>query len=119
MKRALNRLQVPREPPFVVSMSSTSGIGAAQSTALGGIRNQIERFNKAATEVVRFGAQHHAAVVDISDAARAQAGQSLGADLEGALVEGKEASASLAANVRVLQTANDMNKELIDMFGRR
>jgi uncharacterized NAD-dependent epimerase/dehydratase family protein len=101
-------------------MSSTSGIGSAQQTALGGIRSQIARFNKAATEVVRFGAEHHnAAVVNISDAARAQASEVLGADLEGALIESKEAGAGLAANVRVLQTANDMNKELIDMFGRR
>lgn len=104
-------------------MSSTSGIGSAQQTALGGIRGQIARFNKAATEVVRFGAEHHseAAVVSISDAARAQAptSEALGADLEGALIESKEAGAGLAANVRVLQTANDMNKELIDMFGRR
>jgi uncharacterized NAD-dependent epimerase/dehydratase family protein len=100
-------------------MSSTSGIGSAANTALGGIRGQIERFTKAATEVVRYGAEHHAAVVNISDAARSQASEALGADLEGALIESKEAGASMAANVRVLQTANDMNKELIDLFGRR
>src|SRR5689334_15740342 len=100
-------------------MSSTSGIGSAQNTAIGGIRGQVARFTKAAEEVVRSGTEHHAAVVNISDAARAQASEKLGADLEGALIETHEVEASMAANVRVLQTANDMNKELIDMFGRR
>jgi hypothetical protein len=120
VEQRVKLLKLCRFEPFLRFMSTTSGIGGAQSTALTGIRNQIERFNRAATEVARFGAEHHqAAVVDISGAARAQASEALGADLEGALVEGKQAEASLAANVRVLQTADDMNKELADLLGRR
>lgn len=115
-----NALKVTTALPFEAAMSSTSGIGQAQNVALGGIRAEFARFNKAATDVVRIGAEaNNASVVEISDAAREAASNAIGGDLEGALVDTKVASAGLTADVKVLQTANDMNKELMNLLGKR
>ncbi len=78
----------------------------------------MQRFDKAAHDVAVAGpAAHNAAVLEISPEARAASTQALGAGLEGAMVDSGVAKYQVAANVRTLQTADEMSKELIDLAG--
>jgi hypothetical protein len=97
-------------------MALVPSLSSAAHTAIGGIRKELGRFNRAA-EHIASAASSPAAVVELSPAARAAVRPP--STLEEALVESREASAMLAANVRVVATSADMSRELIDLLGRQ
>ncbi len=98
-------------------MSSTIGaIPSATSSAVNGIRREFERFDRAAWDVASAGpAASNAVVLEISDQARAASSQALGAGLEQGLIDERLAKYSAIANIRTLQTADEMSKELTDL----
>lgn len=81
----------------------------------------MDRLNRAADTVARAGpAQSNAAVVDISDEARAAAlGQGPAPELQDGLIDSRFATYQVSANVRVLQTSDEMTRALLDSFERR
>ncbi len=90
------------------------------NNAANGIRRALDGFDKAASEVTRqsaLGGAGPAASVTLSPEARQIAEQAPGAGIEQALVDMRTAKHSVAANTRVLQTADAVNDELIGMFG--
>jgi hypothetical protein len=102
------------------------GIPRAESAALGGIRRAQARMDQAAADVAHAGVvQNHAALVGISDAGRALAsslpdrsGVRPAHDLPEALIDSEIASHELAANVKVLSTALEMDETLLQLKKR-
>ena len=94
---------------------------SASVAAAYGIRAGMERLDRAADTVARAGpAQSMAAVVDISDEARAAAsGLGPAPELQDGLIDSRFATYQVSANVRVLQTSDEMTRELLDSFERR
>ena len=88
-------------------------------SALAGLNQASGRFERSAAQVTRlagaYSAAESAVTVNISAEARrappAQDGQS-NATLEGALVDTRIAKYQFIANLRVLQTGNEMESEL-------
>lgn len=63
--------------------------------------------------------ESEAAVVQISDAARAYAMQRAEPALEESVVEARIAQHEVAANVSSMQSSDDMMRELLAVLGRR
>lgn len=103
------------------------GVPRAQQAALGGIQRAQGRLNQAAADVAHDGVvQNEAARVTFSDEARKLASASghspspLGGerprhDLPEALVDSMVAEHEMAANVKVLQTTDEVEKTLMDI----
>jgi hypothetical protein len=88
--------------------------------AVRGIHSAVERFDKAAETIAAAGpAQSNAAVVEISDEARAAAARGRDPEFEQGLIESMVASHELAANVRTLETSDEMTRALMDLLGKR
>jgi hypothetical protein len=89
------------------------------NVALGGISRQMEAFDRAAANVVQQTTQASTSdPVQISSAARGAGGSSdsaPSAGVEGAMVDVRIAKYLTAANVKVLQTANDLEKTVEDL----
>jgi hypothetical protein len=100
-------LEDSREWPFTGTMAGIQGIGAVGASAQTGIANAVSRFSAAATEVATSSVGAGDDSASFSGAARAQLAQSQGS-LEHGLTEQDAAQHDLAANVRVLQTADEM-----------
>lgn len=102
-------------------MSSTLGaIPPATTSAVNGIKREFQRFDQAAADVATAGpAASNATVLEISDEARAASSQLLGAGLEQGLIDERVAKYSAIANMRTLQTADEMSQELTNLVGRK
>lgn len=81
----------------------------------------MERLNRAAETVAAAGpAQSNAAVLHLSDEARAAASaEGPAADVQAGLIDSRFATYQVSANVRVLQTSDEMTRALLDSFERR
>jgi len=99
--------------------AALSGISPAMGAALTGIRGSIERFNSASAEVSRAAAEGAGEVDTASFSGTALAKlkekHDPDASLERGLVNQRLAAHDLAANVRVIQTADQMMKSLMDI----
>lgn len=99
------------------------GLPSVGSSAQSGIASAISRFTAAASEVAQSTAGSGGAgddTVEISTAARAQFAQTGGiGSLEHGLIEAGQAKHDLAANVRVLQTADEMFGTLVSIGSKR
>jgi hypothetical protein len=100
-----------------------SRISPAVGAALHGIRGSIERFNAATAEVSRAAAEGAAEIGQGADTA-SFSGTALAklkethdpeASLERGLIDQRLAVHDLAANVRVIKTADEMMKSLMDI----
>lgn len=98
----------------------TKGIGRAQDAAIAGIQRASKLMEKAAAEVANVAMERQsadlgpAANVEISPQARAmaqQGGDPMG-DIASAFVDQSVAKHLSAANVKVMQTADETLKEL-------
>lgn len=90
-------------------------IGSLFSIAVEGLRRQIDEMNGAATQVLLESAAVSAPDrVSVSEAAR-QANQGGGSGIEGALVDLRVSKYLAVANLRVLQTGDDMTQELVNL----
>ncbi len=105
--------------------AALSGVSPAVGAALAGIRGSIARFSSASAEVSRAAA-HGAGEIGTDSAtfsakalAKLQQSSDPGASLERGLVDQKLASHELAANVRVIKTADEMMKSLMDILRPR
>jgi hypothetical protein len=98
-------------------MLGIQGISSVASTAQTGIANAVSRFSAAATEVAQSTVGTGGDTVTLSGAARAQLAQSQGGEgsLEHGLIEQTSATHDLTANVRVLQTADEMFGTLVSI----
>ena len=98
-------------------------LGSVGSSAQSGIARAISRFSAAASEVAESTAGSGGAgddSVSISAAARAQFAQTGGiGSLEHGLIEEGQAKQELTANVRVLQTADEMFGTLVSIGSKR
>lgn len=98
----------------------TRGVGRAQGAALEGMRRAAASVDRAAVDIARFGVRGEpssAASVTISPEARALAEASQtspggSSDLASAFVDMNVSKHLFAANVRVLQTTDEMTEEL-------
>lgn len=102
-------------------VSTIRDLPSASYSAAQGVRAGMERLNRAADTVARSGpAESNAAVLHISDEARAAASANGPApDLQEGLIDSRFATYQVSANVRVLQTSDEMTRELLDSFERR
>src|SRR5262249_46941426 len=93
----------------------------AMGAALTGIRGSIERFNAASAQVSRAAAESAGEVgpdtVSFSGTALAKLKESHDPDasLERGLIDQRQAAHDLAANVRVIKTADEVTKSLLDI----
>jgi hypothetical protein len=95
-------------------MTAIRDVPAGFSSAISGIQRAVERIERSAENVSSAGP---AAVLHISDEARAAAERA--PSLEESLIDSRIASHDLAANVRTLQTSDEMTHALLAMFGNR
>jgi hypothetical protein len=102
---------------------------SALESGVRGVKRELEHFDQAAASVLKESTAHHERApdpVEISDAARNDAasersdlpdgGEHLGPGLEGALIDTRIAKYSMIANLKTLQTADEMSKELLRTF---
>ncbi|MEN9581331.1 MAG: hypothetical protein RJA70_4340 [Pseudomonadota bacterium] len=98
-------------------MISKLSLPNAEESAIQGIQRSHRRLESAAAQVARSGLQAEApAVVKISAEGRSLAAppeQGSVGDLAGALVDAKMAKHEQAANLKVLQTSDEMTRELL------
>jgi hypothetical protein len=102
-------------------MMSVRDLPSGSVSAVQGIHRAVERFDRAAATVAEAGPrQSNAAVVQISDEARAAAAKNQSQDegFEQGLIESMIAQHQLAANVRTLETSDEMTQALMDLLGR-
>lgn len=99
----------------------TRGVGRAQGAGLEGMRRAASNVDRAAVDIARFGVRGEpssAASVTISSEARALAEGSAtspggaSSDVASAFVDMNVSKHLFAANVRVLQTTDEMTEEL-------
>jgi hypothetical protein len=116
-----NRFKVRGGEPFGWGMMSVRDLPSGSVSAVQGIHRAVERFDRAAATVAEAGPrQSNAAVVQISDEARAAALKSQDGDgFERGLIESMVAQHQLAANVRTLETSDEMTQALMDLLGRK
>jgi hypothetical protein len=103
-------------------MTSVRDVPSGTVSAVYGIHRAVERFDRAAATVASAGpAQQGAAVVSISDEARSAAlkSQQEDPDFERGLMESLIAQHQLSANVRTLQTSDEMTRALLDLLDAR
>ena len=104
-------------------MTSVHGVPSGPVSAVYGIQRAAERFDRAAATVATTGpSQNGAAIVSISEEARsaaARAQQPEQAEFERGLIESMVAQHQLSANVRSLQTSDEMTQALLDLLGER
>lgn len=103
-------------------MTSVRHVPSGAVSAAYGIHRAVERFDRAAATVATaVPRQEGAAVVTISEQARAAARsqQVDQGDFERGLVETMVAQRQLNANVRTLQTSDEMTRALLDLLGER
>jgi len=107
------------------TMLPKTGINSAEASAVRGIRQAHNLADRAAAAVVQAGAEANqfgnAASVSISSAGKSIANASApnSRDLPNALVDLMRAEHVQGANVKVLQTASDMQRELSNMLSRK
>jgi len=101
------------------------GIGSAQRSAIAGVDQAATVLDRAASTIASTSARGPAATINFSDEARAlaataeQGGTSPGSpSLAGALVDLNVATHLNAANIKVLQTAEQM-LDVVETLGRR
>jgi hypothetical protein len=88
-----------------------------------GVKEAMQRFDQAAANVLDESTAHHSRSdeVELSDAARDAArdatnrdgGEHLGPGLEAALIDTRMAKYAMVANLKTIQTADEMSKELL------
>lgn len=83
-----------------------------------GVKEAMARFDQAAANVLGESTAHHERVdtVEVSEAARSagrDGGQHLGAGLEAAMIDTRMAKYAMVANLKTIQTADEMSKELL------
>jgi hypothetical protein len=105
-------------------LGPVQSVASVGSSAQSGITRAISRFSSAASEVAESTAGSGGAGDDtasFSTAARAQFAQAQGGvgSLEHGLIEEGQAKQDLAANVRVLQTADEMFGTLVSIGSKR
>ena len=103
-------------------MTAIRDLPSGYGSAVFGIHRAIDRFERSAATVATAGpAENNAVVLHISDAARgaARAAAERAPSLEDSLVDSRIASHDLAANVRTLQTSDEMMRELLATFDDR
>jgi hypothetical protein len=98
-------------------------VASVGSSAQSGIARAVSRFSAAASEVAESTAGSGGGgddSVSISTAARAQFAETAGVgSLEHGLIEEGQAKQDLTANVRVLQTADEMFGTLVSIGSKR
>jgi hypothetical protein len=97
------------------------GPGSVAQTALGGVKRALSNFAESASEVTRQGAigSQAAHSLSLSGQAPAAADSAPGAGLQQAMVDLRVAKYSAIANLRVLQTADSVSRELADLAAPR
>jgi hypothetical protein len=104
-------------------MTSIRDLPSGTVSAIYGTQRAVERFDRAAATIATRGpGPQHAAVVSISDEARSAAVKSQQQDqgeFERALVDSMVAQHQLSANVRSIQTSDEMTRALLDLLGER
>jgi hypothetical protein len=96
-------------------MSGISGISAATRTAVVGIQNVSNRVDRTAANVVSAGFSTDTVSISPEARAAAAASSSGDGDLVSNMVDLNVEKNSLAAQVKVLHTADDMTKDLLDI----
>ena len=91
------------------------------STAVEGIRRQIDKMNGAANQVLIESTEPSTPDrVNVSEGAKqaAASGSSQTSGIEGALIDLRVSKYLAVANMKVLQTGDDMSHDLMDLVGK-
>ena len=96
------------------------GLSGAMATAASGLQRQATQVSVHAENVVRRGAQESAALVEFSNEARGLAGGAAEGSIDApdyaeSVVGMIKSEHAFAANIKVLQTADSMASELLDI----
>jgi len=94
------------------------------SCGFSGVKEAMDRFDQAAANVLRESTAHHGRTdeVAISDAARGAAAsgrdgaEHLGAGLDGAIIDTRMAKYAMVANLKTIQTADEMSQALLGVL---
>ena len=88
---------------------------SAASSALGGIMNSLRRMDRAAAVVARAGLPQASPAPGGESAPASPAADGSACDLPGAMVDMLMAQRAFSAQLRVLGTADEMTREVVDL----